>query len=375
MNPIGGAVKGLFKTVDKWLVIFSVICSSFGVVLIYSATRNTQSGTRNVAIQGFSILAGVILMFIISRVDYEFFEDIASIIFIFFVIALIATYFVATPIKGNRNWINLGIINIQTSEIAKVAFIITFSTHIYRLGGEINKLRNAFFLLLHFLFYLVPILMQGDAGSALIYFVMFIVMLFVGGLKPVYFTGAAVVLGASTPLIWNFVLKDYMKNRILVTFSPEIDPLGSGYQAIQSKIALGSGGLTGSGLFKGIQTQYNLLPEKHTDFIFSVAGEELGFIGCMLIIFLLCIIIFRIGWIGAASKNEAGLLICTGVAAMLAAQMIENIGMCVGLLPVIGITLPFFSYGGSSLISVFCALGLALSVFAHSRGLSFSDEP
>lgn len=373
MSKVFSAIGKYIKTVDKWLVFLAVICSSFGTVLIYSATRNTDFGLRNVFVQLSCLVIGLAIMVLISKFDFELYEDISKYIFIFFVIALIVTYFIATPVKGNRNWIDLGIIKVQTSEVAKIAFIITMSVHLSMLKEEVNKITNLLFVLLHFLGYIAPIILQGDIGSALVYLTIFVVLLFAAGLKLRYFAGAAVVLIASAQFIWSNLLKDYMKNRILVTFNPELDPLGIGYQPIQSKIALGSGRMWGSGLFKGIQTQYNLLPEKHTDFIFSVAGEELGFVGCTVIVLLLLFIIFRIIRT-AISKSETGLLLCTGVAVMLAAQMIENIGMCIGLLPVIGITLPFFSAGGSSLISVFCALGLVLSVNAHSRGLSFKDD-
>ncbi len=374
MSKVFLAIGKYIKTVDKWLVLLAVVCSSFGTVLIYSATRNTDFGLRNVIVQLTCLLIGMILMVLISKFDFELYEDIAKYIFIFFVVALIITYFIATPVKGNRNWIDLGIIKVQTSEVAKIAFIITMSVHLSKLKEEVNKISNLLFVLLHFLGYIAPIILQGDIGSALVYLTIFVVILFATGLKLRFFAGATVILIASAQFIWSNLLKQYMKERILVTFNPELDPLGIGYQPIQSKIALGSGRMWGSGLFKGIQTQYNLLPEKQTDFIFSVAGEELGFVGSILIVLLLLFIIFRIIRTASMSKNETGILLCTGVAVMLAAQMLENIGMCIGLLPVIGITLPFFSAGGSSLISVFCALGLVLSVNAHSRGLSFKDD-
>jgi len=368
------AISNYIKLIDKWLIFLALSCSAFGIVLIYSATNNTLLGERNVTVQLFCLLFGFILMLLISKFDFELYEDIAKYIFIVFIVALIVTYFVATEVKGNRNWINFGLINLQTSEIAKFAFIITMSVHISKLDENLNEFKNILFVLLHFLAYIIPILIQGDVGSALIYLAMFTVMLFIGGLKLRYFAGATVVLVASSGFIWNSLLMDYMKNRIISTFNPELDPLKTGYQAIQSKIAIGSGKMWGNGLFNGIQTQYNLLPEKHTDFIFSVAGEELGFVGCSLIILLLTLLIFRIVRNGSRSKNNLGTIICFGVAAMLGAQMLENIGMCIGFLPVIGITLPLFSYGGSSLISVFICLGLVLNVASQKTGINFKDE-
>lgn len=374
MGKIFKAIGNYIKHIDKWLIFLALSCSAFGMVLIYSATNNTSLGERNVTVQLFCLLFGFILMLLISKFDFELYEDIAKYIFIVFVVALFVTYFVATPVKGNRNWINFGLINLQTSEIAKLAFIITMSVHISKVGETINEFKNIGLILLHFLGYVIPILIQGDVGSALIYLTMFTVMLYIGGLKLRYFVGATVIVAANSGFIWNSLLQDYMKNRIIATFNPELDPLKTGYQAIQSKIALGSGKMWGNGLFNGIQTQYNLLPEKHTDFIFSVAGEELGFVGCSIIILLLVLLIFRIIRNGSRSKNNLGTIMCLGVATMLASQMLENIGMCIGFLPVIGITLPLFSYGGSSLISVFLCLGLVLNIASQKTGLNFKDE-
>lgn len=348
------------------------MCPSLGFVLVYSATKSSSNGMRNVIVQSVCLAIGLAFMFLISNFDYDIYVGLAKYIFIFFVIALIVTYFIADNVDGNRNWIDLKIIKLQTSEIAKVGFIISMTAHLSRLKEDLSSPISVLLLLAHFCCYAVPIALQGDIGSMLVYAVMFFVMLFIAGLRPIYFAGAAIIGGISTPFLWTYVLADYMKKRILTAFNPELDPLKIGYQAIQSKTALGSGGLTGSGLFKGIQTQYNLLPAKHTDFIFSVAGEELGFIGCSAILLLLLLIIIRIAVAGIKSDNYEGLLICTGVATMIAAQTIENIGMCVGVLPVVGITLPFFSYGGSSLMSVFFAMGLVQSVIIHSRKLTIN---
>ena len=374
MEKIKNIFHATFAGIDKWLVLFAVLCTSYGIVLIVSATRSTSMERRCLMIQAACLVIGLVALVVISRIDYEIYLPLAKFIVIFFTIALIATYFIATPIKGNRNWINLGFINLQTSEIAKIGFIISLSVHLYKIRDNVNNFKNYIFLCAHLFMYVLPILLQSDAGSALVYLVMFAVMLFVGGVRPRVFAITGAFLVAMIPLIWEYVLRDYQKNRLLVTFNPELAPTKEGYQPILSKIALGSGRLRGNGLFSGIQTQYQLLPEKHTDFIFSVAGEELGFIGCLAVIVMLGLLLWRVIRAGAKAKDTLGLLMCTGVAAMLAAQILENIGMCIGVMPVIGITLPFFSYGGSSLLTVWFALGLVCSVTHFNRVFTLRDK-
>ncbi|MEG0771131.1 MAG: FtsW/RodA/SpoVE family cell cycle protein [Clostridia bacterium] len=366
------AIKNYINSIDKILLAAVFVCTLFGLLLINSATA-TITGNRYIIVQSFAFVMGIILIILLSKFDFEYYENIAIIIYIVSVLALIITYFVADPVKGNRNWIDLGFLKLQTSEITKVTFIITSAVLYNRLKEKINSFKGILIVLLHFAGYAVPIILQGDIGSLLVYCVILVITLFISNLHILYFIGTFVLLVASTPFIWLYVLKDYMKTRILITFNPYLDPLGAGYQQIQSQTALGSGGLFGSGYMKGIQSQYSLLPEKHTDFIFSVAGEEFGFIGCMIIILLLLLVMARLIIIGYKSSSLAGKVICMGTFAMIFAQTVENIGMCCGILPIIGITLPFFSYGGSSMISLFLAIGVCMSVKVHtSKGISFA---
>ena len=196
-------------------------------------------------------------------------------------------------------------------------------------------------------------------------------MIFVAGISYKYIAIAAATVAAALPLIWFFFLKTYQQNRIRVFLNPELDPMVSGYQVIQSKIAVGSGGLSGAGLFNGVQTQLGYLPAKHTDFIFSVAGEELGFFGTVIIIALIVFIIARCFYIANNAKNTLGAFIATGIGMMLLAQSFENIAMTIGLMPVTGITLPFVSYGGSSLVTTFLAIGIVLNIKIRHRVINF----
>jgi rod shape determining protein RodA len=283
------------------------------------------------------------------------------------ILMLASTLVFGTERMGNKNWIILGPVSIQPSEFAKIIFIITFSSHLKKVQNYINTPRALIPLALHFGVLFALVLLQGDLGTALVYVFILLVMMIAAGLHWLYFAIGGVGLIVAAPFIYNYLLKDYQKLRILAVYDPAVDPLQYGYQTLQSKITLGSGGISGMGLFKGVQTQYSILPEKQTDFIFSVAGEELGFFGVTAIILLLAALIIRILYISKTSVDDYGSYITAGVAAMFFFQAAENIGMCIGLLPVIGITLPFFSYGGSSILTCMMGIGLVMSVNAKRK--------
>lgn len=221
------------------------------------------------------------------------------------------------------------------------------------------------------LLYCVLLLLQPDLGTAAVFFGIALVMLFAAGLSWKYLASGLGALAVLFPLMWFFVLQDYQKNRLISAFRPEQDPSGAGYHVLQSKLAVGSGKFFGTGLYKGSSQVNNLLPERHTDFIYSAVCEELGMIGGILVILLLVLLIYRCLFIGLNARNPLGTHICVGVAAMLIFQVFENIGMCLGLFPVTGITLPFYSYGGSSMVTTMLALGLVLNVRYRSRMINF----
>ncbi len=365
-------IADFFIKLDKKLILAALLLSGVGLVAISSAT----SGERYVPLQLFGIAVGFILMLIIARIDYEVICDLYIPMIFICSALLLFTAFVADEIGGNRNWLNLGFINIQTSEFTKMAFIVTTAAHINRLGDKLNKFSSLILLGAHFLMYFVPIVLQQDIGSSLIYVFTFIVMVYIAGLKYRYFIFGMIAVFAAAPAIWS-VLRTDQKKRLIYGFQPELDPLGYGYQPIISKIALGSGQMHGLGYANGIQSQNDLLPASHTDFIFSVIGEEFGFIGCIITLALILLVVFLI--LFNVRKVEAlhGRLICVGVACIIMFQTIINLGMVLGLSPVIGVTLPFVSYGGSSVMSLFMALGLVLSVRYKSRQtrtLSFTKK-
>ena len=351
------------------LLALSILTSVYGVFLIYSATR-TYETNQYVLTQIAAIIIGIVLFIILSVIDIEIITDKWVVLLVFNILA-ISTLFIwgVEGGTGNKSWLRFFGTGIQPAEIVKITFVVLLAKQLKsrkESKGGLNSIASMTMLLLHFgLMFVLIIVSSSDLGSTLVFAVVFAGTLFVAGISFVWFFLGIIMIGAASPLVWNSLLTDYQKERILAPYFPEtVDPSGWGitWQANQSKIALASGQLTGQGYLQGTQTQSNNLPFKHTDFIFSVAGEELGMIGCAVIIFLLVAIIIRCIYVGVKSKSYMNMLICTGIASMLIFQTFENIGMCIGITPVIGITLPFFSYGGSSIIATFASLGIVSGV-------------
>ena len=359
-----------FRKINKFdgtLFFFTVIAGIMGMIAIYSATRSMGSNSQ-IYVQTGAFVLGVLLMLFLSRVNYQVFGYTVLPIYIACVVMLIAVLiFGSTGSWGARSWIRFGPIGIQPSELCKVGFSITFAKHLSNVKKDINKPLVLLLLLCHLGILLGLIMLEPDAGSAMVFCFMAASMLFVAGLSYKYIIPTIVVFMASSPLVYHFLLSDYQKHRIQVFFNPEMDKLGSGYNVIQSKIAVGSGKLFGKGYLSGTQNQMGFLPTKHTDFIFSVISEEFGFIGSVLVIIVLFMIISRCIKVAQESGDNFGKYICVGIASMLIFHTFENAGMCIGLMPVTGIPLPFMSYGGTSLITNMIAIGLVLSVSSHSK--------
>ncbi len=356
------AIGDYFLSLDKWLLAVALILSLFGFVAIHTATASNPLHDRYVLTHIIGIAAGLVIVFIMSKLDYVLLGRFSVPIAAICAAVLLFTAFFGETVSGNTGWLDLGFVSVQPSEFAKVAFVLTFSTHVSGEMESLNRFRTLVGFVLHFLAYFIPIFFQGDFGSALIYCGIFIVILYLAGLKYRYFIIAGVGIVAAFPILWNFILKDYHKKRILFSLNPELDPLDFGYQPILSKIAIGSGGLTGMGYGEGVQSQNELLPASHTDFIYSVIGEEFGFIGCVFVLLMLCILVLLLSLGARRAVDDTGKLICFGLAAMFGVQTLINIGMCIGVSPVIGVTLPFISAGGSSVLASFFAVGLAESV-------------
>lgn len=366
MRKILSFIIGIFEKADIFLLTLCVASSFYGITLIMSAT--SSFGTKKyVIVQFAAMLMGLAAAAVILLIDIENLVTLDKYVYGLCIFVLVLTLLVGTEVYGNKNWIILGPVSVQPSEFVKVGFIVTFASHITKVRENINYPRAIISLGIHFAIIFGLVMLEGDLGTGLVFLFIFATMLFAAGLHRLYFIVGGVAIAAAAPFVFNNLSK-YQQMRILAVYDPSLDPLGYGYHTIQSKIALGSGGLGGAGLFEGVQTQYGILPAKQTDFIFSVAGEELGFIGSMAVLVLISVIILRVFYLAKKARTFTGMLVCSGVGAVFLFQATENIGMCLGLLPVIGITLPFFSYGGSSMLSSMCLLGLVMSVESHRKG-------
>lgn len=364
----------LFKELDYLLIFLTLACTVFGIVMISSAVHSIDGGQKYIIVQSAAALIGFVMMFVFTTINYEKLGNAWKLIYAVCIVLLLTVLLIGTGREetGSKSWIRFGPIGIQPSEFVKIGFIITFSKRVSDMGDGINEPKNLLHLLAHLGVLLGLIMMQPDLGTAMVFIFIFAGIVFAAGLSYKYIVTAIGTVVGIIPIAWFFLLKDYQKNRIMVFFNPESDPLGAGYHVIQSKIAIGSGKIFGKGLYHGTQTQLGFLPVKHTDFIFAVIGEELGLIGCVAAALLLFAIVYRCIGNSNRTKGDMSRYICIGVACMFLAHIFENIGMCIGLMPVTGIPLPFFSYGGSSIITNFVAIGLVLSVHMRKKTITFN---
>lgn len=350
-----------------FLLVVCTICTLFGIVMIYSITREA-GWAKYVFVQAFAMFLGIAAFFVFTVIDPDLIADkwvYLTVFNVLFICGLI--FFGYGDDVGSRAWYRFFGIGVQPSEIVKVIFIVLLAKQMsrYREEHTLNRFPSLAKLVLHWALYFgLLFVITNDLGSALIFLAIFIVMLVCAGVAGYWLAIAAAGAAAMIPLVWNFVLKEYQKNRILAPYIPDVvDPTGQGitWQTNLCKNALAFGRWTGVGFGQGSfsQSSYNA---RHTDCIFASIGEELGMIACIIIIVLLAVIIIRCCVIGARSGSGFGMLICFGVATALAFQTFINIGMCIGITPVIGITLPFFSYGGSSIVAMYAAVGLVSGV-------------
>ena len=354
---------------DMFLFTMSVICALYGIVVIASATKSYENGSAQfVIVQTLALVLGMLLFIAMTVIDVDIFAQHWTWLYGLSALLLLSLIpFGAVSDTGNNGWLRCFGIGIQPTEIVKLAFIIVLAKQLAYLKDykNLNSVTSVAQIVGHFILMFGLILVTAqDLGSALVYFFIFAVMLFVAGVKIYWFIMGAAAIACMVPIFWTYFLEDYQRNRILAPYDSSIDPDNTGinWQQNQSKIALASGQLTGTGLGDGTQSQSNAIPGKHTDFIFAVIGEELGLIGACLVLLLLMIIVVRCIQVGLRSGSTMSMLVCFGVAATVVFQTFENVGMCIGIAPVVGITLPFFSYGGSSLFSMFAAMGLVSGI-------------
>ncbi len=362
------------KGTDFVTLLSALIASAYGLSLVYSATHSSlkdgkiiSSDVRSMIV---SVLLGVIIAIVVSNIDYEIISKLWPIIAAGCVALMIYTFFfgVAPSARQDaKSWINLKIFYFQPSELLKVGFIISFSYHLDLVRDRINKIKTIIPLVVHGAVPVGLVIMTGDAGSALIFLVMFIGMLFFARVNIGYFVAGICAIIVGFTVAWKVgIINGIQRQRIVALFYPN-DFADVMYQQTNGKIALGSGGLLGQGYLKGSMTQSGAVPENQNDMILSVAGEELGFIGALLVVLILGFLVLRVLKTAMSARDNVGYLMCSGISVMLFAQMLVNIGMELSLLPCIGITLPLFSAGGSSSLCIYLALGIALSVYRYSR--------
>lgn len=355
----------LSENIDYTLLISVVILCFYSLLVLYSSTRmNTMGGGDDyyfVKRQIGWMIIGFTFLILILFIDYHQAEKYSTIIYFIAIIFLAIVIFSGRTTYGARRWLSIGPFIFQPSEFAKIALIIFLADF---LSKNREKLDNFFYFLIPFAytgFLVLLIFMQPDLGTSLVYLAILIIMLFVVEVKIKYLAAVFLAALSSIPLVWIF-LKDYQKNRLILFINPNIDPLGGGYNVIQSKIAIGSGGLFGKGLFGGLQSQLHFLPAQHTDFIFSVVGEELGYLGALFLLGLYAVILWRGIKIAMEAKDLLGSLLAAGAVSFLFFHIVVNIGMAMGLLPATGLPLPFLSYGGSFMISNLVIIGILLNV-------------
>ena len=381
-SPYGTSVRDFrdaagprFVRIDMLLLFAAVALIACSVYVIASATREDIPGDPNFYVyrQAAYGAVGLVLMLVLSRVDYSRFREWRAGLYVFMIGAILVVFAVGTAARGSRRAIDLGFFQLQTSELGKVLLILCLSAfmvdRIRRLGDRETTSRIV-------LLALVPamlVIAQPDLGSGLVYIAIVTAVLFVAGTKWTHFAalGALAVVAMAAvlvvaPAVGVEVLKPYQMDRLTAFVNPTENPAKQGYQQAQSLVAVGSGGKTGLG-DQAKQTKLDFLPEHHTDFVFSALGEEFGFMGAAIVLSLFALLIWRCLRILTMSKNLYGTLIAGGVVAMLMFQIFVNVGMTIGIMPITGVTLPLMSYGGSSVLVTFMALGLMQSIHAQAR--------
>lgn len=350
----------------NWLILlFSLLLSSVGCLFLYSAAGGAYDPWSKTQIIRYFV--GVCVFIYVSSVNIRLWLSLSYFIYFISLLLLVLVYLFGDVGMGAQRWLDLGFMRIQPSELVKFSLILLIARYYYTEKEYTPAMKFISICLVVFFIFLPACLIytQPDLGGAIILVLLGVTLLFVIGLSIWFFVISGLFIVFASPIVWNYLLHDYQKSRILTFLDPSKDPLGTGYHIIQSKIALGSGGLWGRGFMKGSQSQLNFLPEMQTDFIFTLIAEEFGMMGSviLLLVYLLLIIYsFIIGWI---SKNAFGSYLAMGISIILFYSVFINVSMVMGLLPVVGVPLPLISYGGSSMLTTMFGLGLVSCVYVH----------
>lgn len=367
MKKFANRLLEIFKKGDMILLALCVASSVFGIVMIYAATY-TEGNTRMIIIQTASLCAGILVYLGMTALDIDILAGQRTLLFLFnsIFIAMLLVWGIEGS-TGNRSWLHFSFLpfNIQPAEVCKITYIIILAKTMSVHRNHVSSLRCVPVLTGHMLFIVAEIVfISKDMGVALIFVFIFLIMAYAGGVSGWWFLGGGAAFAAVSPYLWKLIMRPDQKKRILALIDPTIDPTGEGvlWQTNKNLEALRNGGLSGQGLFHGDLTNSAALPARHTDSIFCSIGEQLGLIGCLAVLLLLLAIVARCIYVGMKSPDYMNRLICIGIASMFLFQILINVGVCLGLFPVIGLALPFFSYGGSSLMTSFLAVGIVSGI-------------
>lgn len=373
LNSIWKSIFDYLKRADIILWLLLAAMSAYSLLLLHSVSQSTSVDYFRA--QLFPIALGVVGAIIVSSIDYAEISNFWYLIAGFSVFLMIYTYLFGERVMGSggvdaRAWIRVGSRTFQSSELVKIAFMVTYAKHldIIKKRGAIGSFPQLLMLCLHAAVAMALCELQGDTGATIGFFSMFLFMSLAAGVPLRYFAILAGLVVVALPIMWQYVLKDYQKDRFVAVFNLDTDPdirMTDGFQQWQGRVSIGSGGLRGQGLGQGPRVRSNVVPFQQSDYIFSVAGEELGFIGSVAIIVLLLLFMIKVLHVASTSRDELGRYMCFGFFGIVALQSVWNIGMCLTILPAMGITLPFFSAGGSSSMCLYLGFGLVQSV--HMR--------
>ncbi|MCT8525512.1 rod shape-determining protein RodA [Glaesserella parasuis] len=346
---------------DLWLLIGLLAITGYGLLVLYSASGGSEKMFTNRVIQ---VCLGLGVMFVMAMFPPRFYEKVSPCLYVVCIILLILVDVSGEISKGAQRWLNLGFIRFQPSEIAKLSVPLMVASYLGNRSLPPN-LRDTSIALAIIIAPTLLVAMQPDLGTSILVCAAGLFVLFLAGLSWKLIGAGIVFLAGFIPIMWFYLMHDYQKTRVMTLIDPDKDPLGTGYHIIQSKIAIGSGGIEGKGWMEGTQSQLDFLPEPHTDFIFAVLSEEFGLIGVLVLLAIYLFIIARGLMIGAKSASAFGRILSGGTALLLFVYVFVNIGMVSGILPVVGVPLPLFSYGGTSYVTLMAAFGLMMSSYVH----------
>lgn len=367
-------IKKLRK-IEWWIPLCAIVLCGIGLVALFSASYD--SGLDEFKKQAIWMVVSIIIMIILMLIDYKLLIKISPVLYGISIISLIAVLF-TEPINGARSWFEIGdgAFSFQPAEISKIFIILFLSYVISRIQikgrDQINRMPKLAIILLVVALPLGLIIIEPDYGTASAYIVAVALMIFVAGIDKKYIITAVAIIVIAVPVTYQFILPEHAKTRIDTFLNPEADPRGAGYNVLQSKLAIGAGQITGMGILEGNQTQLGYLYPKTTDFIFSVIGEEMGFIVAAGVVILNVIIITKSIQIAKGIKDEAGAYVATGIAGVFLFHTLENIGMTMGLLPITGVPLLFVSYGGTSMMTSFMSIGILLNISSQRKNGMFN---